>query len=777
MLLGRKLRVKICQRSGRNEAIHSSGMSRVQLQPYESSMTSAQVSMKSADWQQRANQYLLQGDYIQTGCLYEQAITVEPEIKSHYWHLGLMLLLQGEEAEAQVTWLLAMAEGEPEQIKQWTTQLVQVLQIEAQRQEALADCQVAWAIRQHIQEIAPADIKNLLHSIALSIHLGTFTGENLTVITELLAEESVVDADLLLLVLQKVLNYAPEDPVVLTFTEACLRRAQQPQAFIDVVMFASIKLANCALRPTLASRFAELCLHREPNHTEVLKHLAFFYQDSYQYLKGINTAKRHHELAELLVDKVHGKYLIIRSLMSASGYWEEACSTLEQQIVLTKLLIKEWPKDIEQSANIHLFNSPFFLPYFNDEPHVNRLINNQVSHLCHENFETYAKDVVEKYRHPPLSHTTRSATKKVLKIGYISHFLRRHSVGWIARWLFQHHDQADFKIYAYLVGYVSVDDFVQRWFVDSTYQTYRFEMPCAEILEQIHKDEIDILVDLDSLTFPSMCEVLSTKAAPIQVTWLGWDASGLPTIDYFIADPYVLPDSAQDYYTEKIWRLPNTYVAVDGFEVGVPNLRREHLDIPSDAVIYLVAQKGYKRHLDNVRLQMRIIKEVRNSYLLIKGVADEASSRAFFERVAEEVGVSCERLRFLPIVAAEEVHRANLGIADVILDTYPYNGATTTLETLWMGIPLVTRVGEQFAARNSYTMMMNVGVTEGIAWSDEEYLEWGVRLGKDETLRQQVAWKLKASRQTAPLWNAKQFTREMEKAYQQMWARYVEAGE
>jgi len=329
-----------------------------------------------------------------------------------------------------------------------------------------------------------------------------------------------------------------------------------------------------------------------------------------------------------------------------------------------------------------------------------------------------------------LSQSNRTATQKVLKIGYISHFLRRNSVGWIARWLFQHHTQADFQIYAYLVGYVSVDDFVQQWFVNNTHRIYRFEMPCAEILEQIHKDEIDILVDLDSITFPSMCEVLSTKAAPIQVTWLGWDASGLPTIDYFIADPYVLPDSAQEYYTEKIWRLPNTYVAVDGFEVGVPNLRREQLDIPSDAVIYLVAQKGYKRHLDNVRLQMRIIKEVPNSYLLIKGVADEASSRTFFERVAEEVGVGCDRLRFLPIVAAEEVHRANLGIADVILDTYPYNGATTTLETLWMGIPLVTRVGEQFAARNSYTMMMNVGVTEGIAWSDEEYLEWGVRLGR-----------------------------------------------
>lgn len=121
----------------------------------------------------------------------------------------------------------------------------------------------------------------------------------------------------------------------------------------------------------------------------------------------------------------------------------------------------------------------------------------------------------------------------------------------------------------------------------------------------------------------------------------------------------------------------------------------------------------------------------------------------------------------------EAIHRANLQIADVVLDTYPYNGATTTLETLWMEIPLVTRVGEQFAARNSYTFMMNAGITEGIAWSDEEYIEWGIKLGTDENLRKKVRWKLRQSKKTSPLWNGKQFAREMEKAYQQMWKIYV----
>ncbi len=221
-------------------------------------------------------------------------------------------------------------------------------------------------------------------------------------------------------------------------------------------------------------------------------------------------------------------------------------------------------------------------------------------------------------------------------------------------------------------------------------------------------------------------------------------------------------------------RLPQTYIAVDGFEVGIPTLRRQDLDIPSDAVIYLSSQRVYKRHPETTRWQMKIIKEVANSYFLVKGDAEEESIKQLFQKIAEEEGVDFSRLRFLPQDPTEPIHRANLTIADVVLDTYPYNGATTTLETLWMGIPVVTRVGEQFVSRNSYTMMMNVGVTEGLAWTDEEYVEWGVRLGKDANLRQQVAWKLRQSRQTAPLWNGKQFTLEMEKAYQQMWQRYLE---
>jgi predicted O-linked N-acetylglucosamine transferase (SPINDLY family) len=207
---------------------------------------------------------------------------------------------------------------------------------------------------------------------------------------------------------------------------------------------------------------------------------------------------------------------------------------------------------------------------------------------------------------------------------------------------------------------------------------------------------------------------------------------------------------------------------VNGFEVGVPTLRRESLGIPDSATIYLNVQTGLKRHPEMMRLQMQIIKAVKDSYLLFQGFTDHENFKNLVLQIAEEEGIGADRLRFLPIFPVE-TYRANLGIADVVLDTYPFNGGTTTLDVLWMGIPLVTKVGEQWFARNGYSLLTNAGLSEGIAWSDGEYVEWGIRLGEDRQMRELVYGKLQRSRHSAPLWKGYEFTQEMEKAYQQMW--------
>ncbi|NET77918.1 O-linked N-acetylglucosamine transferase, SPINDLY family protein [Okeania sp. SIO1F9] len=730
-----------------------------------------------SDWQQKANKYLLNSNYTKAINLYEKAITANPQNKSYYWQLGLMLLLEGQEEEGQTTWLLGMADGEVEEVEQWTEELVQILTTEANRRAATEDYSVAWAIRQHIREIHPTDINNLLHLIYLSIALENYTAEQLTeyeIITQLENNKiEELDQDLLLHLLNKLLIYDPINLSSIEFVSVAVQKIEDKPALVSCLIPPIYQIAYSFAELGVARKYTEILLNVVPENQEVLRTMAQFSTELTEYSLGLEYAEKSYALSKKIFEKVIDYHQVCRSLIALKGCDQKVKQAVEHQENLLKSLVAEAPEKLAGAA-IRLYSSSFFFPYTRDCPEKNVKIRSQVAELCQQNLEKANSQQINKYRQKLSQQKQINSTKKTLKIGYLSHCLRRHSVGWIARWLFTYHNREKYEIYAYLQGAENRNDSLQQWYINQATKAHVYGIVGTEVAEDIYADEIDILIDLDSTTLTNSCSIMAMKAAPIQATWLGWDASGIPTIDYYIADPYVLPENAQDYYPHKIWRLPQTYVAVDGFEVNIPSLKREDLGIPNDAVIYFTAQRGYKFNPDTARLQMKILKEVPNSYFLFKKFGESEVLSELLIDIAESEGVSSDRLIPIEEVAREEIHRANLGIADIVLDTYPYNGATTTLETLWMCIPMVTRVGQQFAARNSYTMMMNAGITEGIAWSDEEYVEWGIRLGKDEKLRQEISWKLRKSRQTAPLWNAKQFTLEMEKAYEQMWQRYIE---
>lgn len=208
------------------------------------------------NWQQQAQEFLLKDRYDQLGSLYEQAIAAEPDVIAHYWHLGLVYLLQGQEEAAQATWLLAIAQGTDEEAEQWAEELVQILNTEAQRQAELENFQACWLIRQHIREIAPTFVNNLLHLIQLAIDLGDFTPECLNdwqaAASLQQAYPKEVDPTLLLQVLKKLLEFPT--PETLTFAEACLlHHAQNPGIFIDTLMLAAVQIAHQTQRPDFAA--------------------------------------------------------------------------------------------------------------------------------------------------------------------------------------------------------------------------------------------------------------------------------------------------------------------------------------------------------------------------------------------------------------------------------------------------------------------------------------------------------------------------------------------
>jgi len=711
---------------------------------------------------------------------YEQNITENPREVSNYWYLGLTLLLEEKEEEAQIIWMTPFIEFSEQESEQWLQELTGILFNAAQQQEANFDYQVAWVIRQHIREFIPDDINNLLKiseiNIELKIHdLETNINELIEIISRL-TETPIFDEKILVQVIEKLGLLLPDPvnipPFIDKLVEAFIPYLLNSESIIKLLVDKA-DAYHYFFYQQMSVYFAKIALQLSPNNLNCMRKIISPLQRlGRDYTKeSIYWSNKYLELSQEPIDKIIGTQFLIEAFLTSCESWEKSVQAYQKhKLLLSNLVISQ----IGSESVVQILAVGAFLLYMEDNPRENRLIRNKIAALCQEMIAEKLPEYISNYQQRFLLPRL-SLSERPLRIGYLSGCFRTHSVGFLAWWLLKYHDREQFDIRLYSLGDISQDPQQQAYkneFGDSFYQG---QLPIATVADKINEDEIDILVDLDSLTSYGNCAILALKPAPIQVTWLGYDATGFPGVDYFMADNYVLPESAQDYYAEKIWRLPENYIGIDGFIVGTPTISRESLDIPDDGIVYFSSQTGVKRNPHNIRLQMQIIKQVPQSYFLLKSHrSNHQDLEDFIAPIAEAEGVDLKCLRFLPSAPTDVEHRANLAIADIVLDTYPYNGATTTLETLWMGIPLVTRVGEQFAARNSYTMMMNVGVTEGIAWSDEEYVEWGVRLGKDEKLRQEIVWKLRKSRQTSPLWNGKKFAQKMENAYQQMWQIYCQ---
>ena len=705
---------------------------------------------------------------IQTINYYETIIDRGDERADNYWNLGIAYLLTERELDAQATWFIPFELASELETEALTTNFVTILDRVAGQKFSDSSFEDAWSICQYLRELDAINLSNLLRSILLEIKLEQFTPNILKdwQAVEILASagETTIDLQLLAEVIKSLLAF-PSSFVFNFIQQYLLSFPSHQIQFIEIISDDVLKTHHTPEYNSFIMGLLEYCQELQPDNKVILTftfEVACLIGD---YRKATALSSTVYDLCETLSSQILVNYSLIRVLLSA-GDWKTADPFLERHIQLLEILVSNQNKSLGQNLE-NVLVSGVFLPCVADRPDYYRPIQNKISQIYldrHLQLTTIGEV-------KPASLPKRSG---VIRIGYVGATLYKHSVGWLSRWLWQYHDREKFQIFTYCINQDPEDVFYQEWFRDRSEMSYCFGNDADKIIAQIRADEIDILIDLDSLTLPTTCQILSAKPAPIQVSWLGWDATGLPTVDYFIADRYVLPDNAQDYYKEKIWRLPQSYLAVDGFEVGIPTICREDLDIPGDAIDYWSGQRGYKLHPDNVRTQMRIMKSVPNSYFLIKGDTDPVIIQEFFGRIAAEEGIDVNRLRFLGKVADEYTHRANLAIADIVLDTFPYNGATTTLETLWMGIPMVTQIEQQFAARNSYTFMLNAGITEGIAWSQQEYIEWGIKLGLDRDLRDKIAGKLRSGRTTAPVWNAKQFTLDMEEAYRQMWAIYQE---
>jgi predicted O-linked N-acetylglucosamine transferase (SPINDLY family) len=701
------------------------------------------------------------------------SITAESNSLHDFWQAGIDHVLAGQNEEAQATWFLPFLDDElsisEEQLSQ---DLINYLSGSVNHKLSTGKLQDAYLIAQCLCTVVPDNLNALLQFLNLSIQTNEFTLDTLADPSLIAAFDrnlsGYVDEDIVYTFIKKIAPLLTTEYIsdYINLIQILARNISDTYRFVCFMALQAISFGQELSLPHLRTKIMEICLAYSPVNLRftILGELAESIGKEQDYNRAIMLGEQCKEEGEDLglLQHVCGSHRLLTALMEA-GEWQKILEVSQQHILLLEELVSD---SSQNAAEPTICMAPYFLNYLYDEPRSLHRFKNIIGDM-------YSRSAnLDRSRPRPHENHQFLPKNGLLRIGYLASNLNTHSVGWLSRWLFKYHDRSNFQIFIYHTGQPDNQPFNHRFFRDRVNTAYYLGANAKEIADLIIQDEIDILVDLDSITKDTSYEVMCLKPAPVSITWLGWDTSGCPEVDYFIADPHVLPPDAEEYYRTKIWRLPQTYIAIDGFEVEVPTKRRSDYQLSEDAIVYLCAQKSYKHHPDILRLQMQIIKQVPNSYLMVKLRANPDSLMRTYQELANEVGISMDQLRFIEPDPSEMTHRANLQLADVVLDTFPYNGATTTLETLWMGVPIVTKVGQAFVARNSYAFMQNVGVTEGIAYTDEEYVDWGVKLGSDDVLRQQIIGKLLNSRKFSPLWNARDFTQEMENAYRQMWEIY-----
>jgi protein O-GlcNAc transferase len=288
-----------------------------------------------------------------------------------------------------------------------------------------------------------------------------------------------------------------------------------------------------------------------------------------------------------------------------------------------------------------------------------------------------------------------------------------------------------------------------------------------EAAEAVRALDIDILIDLTGHTQDTRIGILARRPAPIQVNLLGYPGTlGGDFIDYIVADGVVLPFDHQPFYTEKIVHLPDCFQPNDAKRsVAIRTRTRAEAGLPDDGFVFCCFNNHYKITAPVFDIWMRLLREVEGSLLWLSQ-SNEAVV-ANLRRESQARGVDPARVIFAPRLERYEDHLARL--ADLFLDTLPYNAHTTASDALWAGLPVLTQIGASFAGRVAASLNEAVGLPELVTTSAAEYENLALRLARDPVLLRGYRERLARNRASWPLFDSERYRRHIEAAYTQMW--------
>lgn len=351
-----------------------------------------------------------------------------------------------------------------------------------------------------------------------------------------------------------------------------------------------------------------------------------------------------------------------------------------------------------------------------------------------------------------------AAPRAALRVGLVSGDLRHHPVGFFLDGILSRLDPARLELIAYFTQ-VNEDELTER--LRSRFKAWQpiAGLNDAQAAQRIHGDGIDVLIDLAGHTAHNRLPVFAWKPAPVQLSWLGYLAStGVPGIDYLLADPVSVPPVHEAHFTEAIWRLPDTVncftppEATPALAVGpTPALANGYVTFGSFQSVVKITDAM-------LGLWARILVELPQARLRLqnKQLAQESVRAKLLARLAQ-AGIAADRVELAGPVPGREAYLATHRQVDIILDTFPYNGITTTCEALWMGVPTVTLAGQTLLSRQGASLLSCAGLANWVAFDDASYIALAVRHGADipalATLRQRLREQVTAS----PLFDADRF--------------------
>jgi protein O-GlcNAc transferase len=428
-------------------------------------------------------------------------------------------------------------------------------------------------------------------------------------------------------------------------------------------------------------------------------------------------------------------------------------------LLLSKLRICDWtnlPAETAQLLAIVRAGKPLSLPY--------AIV--AIPSSPAEQLQCARRYVQEQPACPPLWQGEAYAHDR-LRVAYLSADFNEHPTAYLTAGLFERHDKSRFEITAFSFG--QNDNSPARRRLEAAFEHFIDvgSNSDQEIAALMRRSEIDIAVDLMGFTKDNRLGVLARRAAPIQVNYLGYPGTmGAPYMDYILADATVIPEDHEAFYAERVVRLPGTYQINDNRRAINQRMpTRGECGLPQNGFVFCCFNNPQKITPEIFDIWMRLLRATEGSVLWL--IAGNAKAAANLRLEAEKRGVAAERLIFAPKASVAD-HLARHRLADLCLDTLPYNAHTTASDALWAGLPVVTCLGETFAGRVAASLLKAIGLDALITRTLAEYQALALRLACNPGNLAALKDRLIRNRDDSFLFDTQGATRHIETAYQTM---------